>query len=233
MFYRKYKPIHSNTLPGNLLRSMPSCRQGHFYFVKATAPLRFSAVLRKGSFFHPEQYIPCVPLASVAVSLKSFRFSTLYFSQTLLGSAHSLVAGFHSHFRFLMQHFNTPNSGTTFSKSGTLKQWGLLVHQEWESTPSSRFCLGICYSQSFSQDVSQSSNHVKKQLWAGKSTAAAGKMVLVIGWEGEGLTVMCHLTHFLGRWMLSWPLAFKDQAQTLSGWGKWARSLILVPKSSL
>lgn len=185
MFYRKSKPIHSNTLLGNLLRSMPSCRQGLFYFVKATAPLSFSAVLRKGSFFHTEQYLPCEPWASVAVSLKSFRFSTFYSPQTLLGFAHSLVAGFHSHLRFLMQHFNTPNPGTTFSKSGTLKQGGRLVHQEWEYTLRSRFCLGICYSQSFSQDVSQSCNHVKKQLKAGKSTSAAGKMVLVIGWGGR------------------------------------------------
>lgn len=194
---------------------------GTFLFSQGDSITKFLTVLRKVlTFFHTEQYIPCVPLALAVVSLKSSHFSTLYSPQTLLGFAHSLVAGFHSHFRFLMQHFNTPNPGTKFSKSGTLKQWGLLVHQEWEYTLSSRFCLGTCYSRSFSQDVSQSCNHVKKQLWAGKSTSAAGKMVLVIGWEGVGLTVMCHLTHFLGRWMLSWPLAFRDQAQTLSSWGK-------------
>lgn len=101
-----------------------------FKSVKATAPLSFSPVLRKGSLFHTEQNVPCAPLASAAVSLKQFRFSTLCSPQTLLGFAHSLVAGFHPHFEFLMQHFNTPNPGTKFSKSGTLKLRRLLVRQE-------------------------------------------------------------------------------------------------------
>ena len=55
MFYRKSKAIHSNTLPGNL----SSCRQGHFYLVKATAPLSFSPVLKGLSFSYRAVYSLC------------------------------------------------------------------------------------------------------------------------------------------------------------------------------